>query len=594
MLPTALHDASLCFVHVGILNTRAYLFERVDDRYHCLAHSKTSTTMNLPYHQLGLGVLDSIRQIQSLTGRILLNDNQTIHCPSREDGTGVDRFLAAVSMLLPLKAGIIGVNDAISTTSAERLAQSFSLSTVYRTSMNDRRSRETRVTQLVHENPEVILITGGFDDGSSQALLPLLQELKTVFMMTTSENRPCVLFAGNQKMKQTIHEIFSPLTKVSYALNIRPALDDEDFTNAQHQLSLLIKNIYLQRIPALATLDQWSEGKLAFFPTIYSRALRYLSLNGGGKNILGVNLDDEAVTSTLAMRGKLVQKVFTPYCAKNDDITEEQLQETAQWLYARVSLDEIRNYLYTKNLYPGAIAITKKELAIEQAFTCSLLRKVSREIQQLIAYNKQMKTLANEQDEAYQSDFPIETIIASGNYIMATPEIEQRTLLLLDGLQPKGFCMLYLDEYQILPALGACAAVNTVLAAQVLETQPLTRLGVIIAPESTVPDGRPILRIRIITENGIDVKYEVNKGDILRFPLLPTQLYIKPLQGTDLGFGVGVAKRILFSDTGGKINQLPGCKLGIIIDARGRPFSPPKDFSLKREKYRRWIQALKG
>jgi hypothetical protein len=159
---------------------------------------------------------------------------------------------------------------------------------------------------------------------------------------------------------------------------------------------------------------------------------------------------------------------------------------------------------------------------------------------------------------------------------------------LLDGLQPTGVTTLVLDQNHIASALGAAAAVNSVLAVQVLNSNSFLYLGTVISPVGRARPGTPVLRLKMTYESGHETSLEVNQGGFEALPLpygQTARLQLQPLHRYDIGMGA--------PGRGGSLRVMGG-SLGVIIDARGRPLSLPGDRAKYRELSKIWLQTLGG
>ena len=105
-----------------------------------------------------------------------------------------------------------------------------------------------------------------------------------------------------------------------------------------------------------------------------------------------------------------------------------------------------------------------------------------------------------------------EPIVASGSVLTRAPNPAQSLLMLLDSLQPVGITTLVLDQNHLSSALGAAAAVNPVLVAQVLGSSTFQNLGTVISPVGGARYGTPILRVRMTPEGGAETTVEVKEG----------------------------------------------------------------------------------
>jgi hypothetical protein len=173
-----------------------------------------------------------------------------------------------------------------------------------------------------------------------------------------------------------------------------------------------------------------------------------------------------------------------------------------------------------------------------------------------------------------------------GSVLTNAPNLSQTAMMLLDGLQPTGITTLVLDQNHIAPSLGAVAAVNPLMAVQVIESNTFLTLGHVISPVGDARPGTPILRVRISYEGGGETSHEIKQGtlEVLRLPMgKKAQLHMQPYHRYDVGLGS--------PGRGGKLN-LTGGSLGVIVDARGRPMDLPSDPARRLEILGKWRWML--
>ena len=255
------------------------------------------------------------------------------------------------------------------------------------------------------------------------------------------------------------------------------------------------------------------------------------------------------------------------------------LEDILRWSSLDISTGVLRDYLYQKSLYPSAIAATKEDLAMAQAVSRQALylamQSARRDFPRNIASIKPTLT-------------PLfEPILAGGASLSDASRPGQGLLLLLDSLQPVGVTTVILDQNNLLPLLGAAASQNNILPVQVLESGAFLSVGTVVSPVVSAAYGTPILRGKLVYENGTEARVELKYGTIEALPLASGEagkLTVQCLHGADVGFGPG---------RGGTI-PVSGGALGVVFDGRGRPLDLPTDAVRRRELIKKWNWTLGG
>jgi hypothetical protein len=581
---TSLIDSdSLLAVDVGAVWTRASLFDVVEGRYRFVAQGISPSTAVAPYRNIGEGVRLAIDQLQKTTGRVLVGADEQLIIPTAADGSGVDSFAATMSAGDPLKVVVVGLLEDVSLESARRLANTTYSRVVQTFSLNDRKRTDSRLNLLVRARPDLVVMAGGTDQGASQSVMKLLEAVGLACYLMPKENRPDVLFVGNQALKEEISSSLSGMTTVHFAPNVRPALETEDLSVAQAELARIFALIRSRQIGGVADLNHWANGGLTSSAAALGRVVRFLSkAHTTKKGVLGVDLGASATTMASAFNGELNLGIYPQFGSSGlADLGEATpMKEIARWLTTELSESQVREYITNKFFAPGSVPVTVEEQALEGAVTRYLLQSALR----LAA--RSFPAQANIYGEGILPWF--EPILATGGVFAHAPSLAQCALTLLDGLQPSGVTTLVVDQNQIATALGAAAPLNPMLVVQTLDSNCFLHLATVITVMGKAKQGSPVLRMKVTHENNQETNLEIAQGALevvaLRYGQ-SARLQLQPLQRADVGLGA--------AGRGGSLKVIGGA-LGVIIDARGRPLALPADLSRRQELYKKWLWTLGG
>jgi hypothetical protein len=585
-MPGSLVDSdSLLAVDVGSVTTRAALFDVVEGYYRFVASGHAPSTAVAPFKDISEGVHHAIEDLQLITGRKFLGENQRLILPA-DDGKGVDTFAATFSAGPALKTVVVGLLNDVSVESVQRLARSAYVRVVDTIGLNDKRKPEQQIDALLRLRPDLILVAGGTDNGATISVRNLIETIGLTCYILPAENRPAVLFAGNKNMADEIKKSLQNLTSsLSISSNVRPDLETEDLQPAQNALARLYSQVRRNQMSGVDELNSLAGNSL--MPTAYAegRIIRFLSqVYDSAKGILGVDLGASAASIAASFGGDLTLGVY-PQLGLGEGLANllrfTSLNEIMKWLTLDIPADTVRDYLYQKSLYPGSLPATDEELSIEQALARQTLN---------MALNSLSKDFPRQARRASPGLVPyFEPILACGSVITRAPTLGQSLLMLLDGIQPVGITTMILDQNNLLPALGAAASRNSILPIQILESGAFLGLATVVAPYSKAKEGTPILKGRVVYQNGNESRVDIKQGALEVFPLPAGQsgrLYLHPFHHTDIGFGLG------HSVEGGI--PITGTALGLVIDARGRPLRLPGDAARRRDIAKKWLWMLGG
>lgn len=574
---------SLLMLDVGTITTRAMLFDLVKDRYRLIAASSSRTTAGAPYSNVMEGVISAVDGVQKVTGRTLVGKDQNLIKPSLEFGSGVDACVATISAGPPVKVCLVGLLEDVSLESARRLASTVGCKVVQSISLNDRQRPEARIDAFLQARPDLVIVAGGTDSGASQSVMKLLESVGLACYLMPEGQRPVMLFAGNQELKEEVKANLSSLVELHFAENIRPTLDIQQLGAAQAILASIYCNIRNRQINGVSELSSWLNGDLLPTSAGIGRVVRFLSkANDSKKGVLGVDVGAASTSIASAIEGELRLGVYPEYGLGGSvgEILEHcKVSEFKSWMLDEFSEDQLGEYLFAKSNHPASLPVTEGDLLLEHTLARLVLRK---------AVKSTFETTSGQAEGHWEELLPwMEPLIASGSVLTKAPSLGHCLLLLLDSVQPTGVAPILLDSYHLVSGLGTAAAVNPLFAIQILDSNALIHLGTVISPVGTARPGTPILRIKLTYENGQDSSLDIKYGSLEALPLphgKSVRLHLQPLHNFDIGMGA--------PGRGGTLRQVAGGTLGLVIDARGRPFTPPADLRRRQELYRKWLWAL--
>ncbi len=575
---------SLLAIDVGEINTRAVLFDVVEGRYRFLAIASARTTAKAPHNHIGEGVRLAITRLEEITGREFIGEDDRLIIPSGLDGSGIDLFVGTISAGPPLRIIAVGLLEDISLASARRLATATYAEVVDTLGLNDRKKPEERLDTILSQRPDLIVIAGGTENGATNSVLRLVESVGLACSLMPSEQRPEILYSGNQTLVEEVESRLGSLTSYYFSPNVRPRLEVEQLSPAQTSMDEIFKSIRANQIPGVGDLDEWSGNKLTPTSTAFGRIIRFLSkVYDPTKGVLGIDVGASATTIAAAFDGELSLSVYPEFGLGQGIpglLESTTADEILRWIPLEVGEDYLRDYIYNKKIYPGSIPVSNEDLAIEQAIARQAIRSA------LFAsepgFPKRVKRIG-------AGMLPwFEPIVAAGSVLTRAPTSGHSLLTLIDAVQPTSITTLVLDQSNLAAPLGAAATVNPFLAVQVLESSAFLSLATVISPISNTRPGTPILRLRVTYESGDETSFDIKQGTLEALPIPmgeSARIRLQPLHRSDVGMG-GPGR-------GGSVRVVGGI-LGVVIDARGRPLRLPRDTSKRQEIFKKWLWTLGG
>ncbi|HUH98874.1 MAG TPA: glutamate mutase L [Anaerolineales bacterium] len=575
---------SLLAVNIGAATTRAVLFDVVEGEYRLLASASAPSTVEAPFMDVSGGVRNALQELQTVTGRILLNQDHQLITPCQPDGSGVDAFVSTLSAGPALKMAVVGLLEEVSLESALRLAEMTYGRVVDSVGLNNHHRADQRIDTILRLQPDVVIISGGMDGGASRSVHKMLEPVGLASYLLPPAKRPAVLFAGNQKLDDEVKELLNNVTSsLHFSPNVRPSLETEDLEPASRELAQIYLGVRQSQLKGLDVITNWANG--AVLPTAYAegRMVRFLSqIYAGSKGLLSVDIGASAAVIAAGFGQRSTLGVY-PQFGLGENLPAmlqyTTLEDVLRWSSLDISTGVLRDYIYQKALYPASIPATKEDQAIAQAVTRQAL---------YLAVQTARRNFPRSVRAPRPGLLPgFEPILAGGGALGDAPTAGQSLLLLLDAIQPTGLTTIILDKNDLLPMLGAAAARNSIMPVQVLESGAFQSLGTVVSVVASASYGSLVARARLTYDDGHEAQAEIKSGGLELLPLPDGQsakLTLQPSRGADVGFGQGRSGSV----------RVSGGAMGVVMDGRGRPLILPEDPVRRRELFKKWLWTVGG
>ena len=570
---TNLAAKSALSIDIGTTITRSLYFDVVSGRYRLIGVGTAPTTAGAPKFDVTEGIWRSLEELQYFTGRKLVSEKDGVIIPSTQDNQGADIMVATMSAGNPISVVTVGLLDNVSLRNARRLAQTTYTKIIAEISLNDRRTATDRINLLTTKRPDLIIITGGTDNGATQSLLSILESIGLASFLLEESQRPHILFTGNETLQDEVKVGLEKISKLHISPNLQPVLGAANFRPAQKELNEIYCDVRRKQSGGLREVLSWTDGYFTSTASALGRVVRFLSEKyEPEKGVLGVDIGSDSTILAAAFHGEETLRVYPNSGVGGGAagvLEKSSLEEIKRWLPIKASDNLVRDYIYNKSTYPDSIPTEQDHLEIELAIAKQALRMAASDL---------IPSLEKQIDSMGILLPAVEPIIGAGRILTEAPKRYQSLSVLLDGLQPTGVTTLALDQNGLLPGLGALAEINPLMTVQVIESNTFLNLGTIIAPIGISRLGTPVLRIRLYREDGRLLTRDIKFGTLAILPVEmgeKVSLHLRPLHRFDIGMG-GPGKA-------GKVNAVGGA-LGIIIDARGRPlqFYPDEEKNIER------------
>jgi len=586
----------------GSTTTKAILIEKKGEDYRLIVRGEAPTTVESPFEDVTMGVLNAVAEVEELSGRKILDEKGRIISPSNGD-VGTDIYVSTSSAGGGLQMMVTGVVRSMTAESAERAALGAGAIVMDVIASNDKRLPHQQIERIRYLRPDMILLSGGIDGGTTTHVVELAELISAADpkpRLGTGYKLP-VIYAGNKDAREAIRKTLDEKVDLDVVDNLRPVLERENLMPAREKIHDLFMEHVMAQAPGYRKLMGWTDAPIMPTPGAVGLIIKTIAdmnqIEAVGVDIGGATTDIFSVFQGVFNR-TVSANLGMSYSVSNV-FAEAGLENVMRWVPFDLDERDLRNRVKNKMIRPTTIPQTIEELIFEQAIAKEALRLAfiqHKSFATVLKGIQQQRTIADAFEQTMGgltlvNMMSLNMLIGSGGVLSHAPRRQQGALMLIDGFLPEGITRLAVDSIFMMPQLGVLTDVHPKAATQVFEKDCLIHLGTCIAPVGELKEPKEILRYSFDIPDGEKIEGTINYGQMKRIPLgldektdLPQtcKAVLTPLRGFDLGEGKGSKVE----------TEIHGGVNGIIIDGRGRPFVLPEDHKTRIQKLKEWMIAL--
>lgn len=584
---------SILATDCGSTTTKAILIELVDGEYRLRVRGEAPTTVEAPFEDVTVGVLNAVREVEELSGRTLIRDGEIIR-PQQGD-VGVDAYVSTSSAGGGLQVMVVGLVRSMTAESAQRAALGAGAIVMDVLALDDGRRDYERIERMRELRPDMILISGGVDGGEVRKVVEMAELVAAAnprARLGASYELP-VIFAGNADARELVRQVLEGVAALTIVDNLRPTMEEERLGPARAEIQELFLQHVMAQAPGYPKLMNWTDAAIMPTPAAVGSLIEAIARRDG-INVVGVDIGGATTDVFSVFRGTFNRTVSAnlgmSYSISNV-LAEAGLDNILRWLATHPDPRRLGNDIRNKMIRPTTIPQILGDLQVEQATAREALR-LAFEQHKLLA--TELKGVQRQRDiaDAFAAAgarslvdmMALDLIVGSGGVLSHAPRRVQAALMMIDAFEPEGITQLAVDSIFMMPQLGVLSTINEQAATEVFYRDCLIPLGPCLAPVGRGRPGAPCVRVTV--ELGADtVSIEVPVGAMRRLPLDSDErarVTAEPARGFDMGAGRG---RTVTTEVSGGV-------VGLIIDARGRPLRLPEDDTERTTAIRRWHEAL--
>lgn len=566
----------------GSTTTKAILIEKQDNgEFRLKTRGEAPTTVESPFEDVTRGVLNSIREVEELSGKTIL-DNETIIKPKKNDKEGVDIYISTSSAGGGLQMMVAGVVLTMTGESAARAALGAGAIVMDVIASNDGRLPHEKIERIRNLRPDMILLSGGVDGGTISHVVELAELIRAADPQPrfgTGYSLP-VIYAGNKDARDLILKTLQDKCALVIVENLRPVLERENLLPARHRIHDLFMEHVMAHAPGYKKLMGWTDVPIMPTPAAVGLLIENLG-KSEGIDVLGVDIGG-ATTDIFSVFSGIFNRTVSANLGMSYSISnvlaEAKEENIMRWIPFEIPVADVRNRIRNKMIRPTTIPSTLEDLKIEHAIAREALRLALEQHKSMAVGLKgvqQERTISDAFSQTLSGEtlvnmMSLNMVIGSGGILSHAPRRVQSALMMIDAFLPEGVTRLAVDSIFMMPHLGVLTEVHPEAAHEVFVKDCLVKLGTSIAPVGEGKPGQKCVYIKLTMPNGQVIEKMYNRGDIELIPMenAKVKVYIRPEKNFDVGAGRGKELE----------TEIEGGVVGIIIDCRGRrPFIIPAD-----------------
>jgi len=617
---------SILATDCGSTTTKAILIKKIDNEYRLIVRGEAPTTVEAPFDDVTKGVLNAVEEVQDLVhirgekDRSIIKD-ETIEVP--QDGEkGVDAYVSTSSAGGGLQMMVAGVVKSMTGESAERAALGAGAIVMDVLASNDKRLPHQRIERIRHLRPDMILLSGGIDGGTTKHVVELAEIIAAADPKPRlgSEYKLPVIYAGNKDAREAVKETLGNKVDLIITDNIRPVLERENLGPARDKIHDLFMEHVMAQAPGYKKLMSWTRaikenGKLEEVPimptpgavgNIMQTIARLENIEVVGVDIGGATTDIFSVFTDAQVFNRTVSANLGMSYSISNVLASTGIKNILRWVPFDIPETQLRNMIKNKMIRPTTIPFLAEELMLEQAIAKEALRLAFEQHKEFAVTLKGTQR-EREISEAFSQSTSGETIVnmmtldilvGSGGVMSHAPRRNQSAMMMIDAFLPEGITRLAVDSIFMMPQLGVLASISEKAATEVFTKDCLIHLGTCIAPKGKYKQGKTALSAKIELPNGEIFEENIPFGEMIKLDLgvdEKAKATLKPMSGLDLGMGKNNEVETTIS----------GGVVGIIIDTRGREsyFDEklkketmtahiPEDNAARVQSLKKWMMAM--
>ena len=193
----------------GSTTTKAILIQKTDGQFRQSHRGEAPSTVEEPFADVTVGVVNSVTEIAELAGRRLINEEGKIIMPAKGD-EGCDIYISTSSAGGGLQMMVAGVIREMTAASAKRAALGAGAIVMDVIASNDKRQPHEQIQRIRELRPDMILLSGGTDGGTKTHVVKIAELIAPAKPQPRfgAQYQLPLIYAGNKEASGNMEGLF--------------------------------------------------------------------------------------------------------------------------------------------------------------------------------------------------------------------------------------------------------------------------------------------------------------------------------------------------------------------------------------------------
>ena len=361
----------------GSTTTKAILIQKVDGVYRQTHRGEAPTTVEAPFADVTMGVVNAVTEVQELANRRLVDEQGRIVHPATER-EGCDIYISTSSAGGGLQMMVAGVVREMTAESAKRAALGAGAIVMDVIAANDKRRPYEQIQRIRELRPDMILISGGVDGGTTTHVVQIAE------LIAPARPRPRfggeytlpIIYAGNKDAAALVRGVIREGFDLTVVDNLRPVLERENLWPARDAIHTLFLEHVMVHAPGYDKLMEWTHASIMPTPGAVGNILQTIAAREG-INVVGVDIGG-ATTDVFSVFDGTFNRTVSANLGMSYSIAnvcaEAGMPNVLRWVHFEMDERDLRNRVKNKMIRPTTIPQTLEALVFEQAVAREALR----------------------------------------------------------------------------------------------------------------------------------------------------------------------------------------------------------------------------